>query len=655
MSTTFRETLADVKKYRELLEDQAREAVLEQVGDRIRLFIDARLNQTEDQLAEQQIGVTGPGGFPYQGEEVVADTSDLTGPEASTPPGVMQPVVATGDAVMGGTPAAGDDATVATVLDLDAVEAEAEVAASAPEVPFSEVPDTLPDTGPVGDAVLAQTEGEPSPEEIAADIGADELDVAATPEFDEDLVQIVEPETLVGAEEEEDEDVLTIDFDEEEDEDEDFITIDAAESTSPEARLARRLRRENSSAIGTEESGPDVYNQLSSVESLYAQLVESDDLVSQVKQLRMIQETLRENQTLRDAIKHDLAAGKVRVDEFRAIFNVSLSIEADLRKQLAIYESTRLDIVEDDAGSQVAAIVEIDDVIDHFGGGHVADKTVVRRNETTGPMTADEVVYETDLEVEDSATAELAESNNPQHKVLLEETNTMSDTRNEEYIEIDKNELREALKRLSRRRRLSEMEQPQAGDPGTPPEPLVNDGLGDSDACMDHVTDGDTLPDTAVTDDPTEVEAADYAKTSAGDKRPPAFEALERRVRKLERSLSEKNSALAEAKLANRKLMAAFKLTQKKGLTQEQKRSISKHLKNAKTVREVDLVFETIMEQIEASNKSAVNEAQTRAGASSRVATSSSPKKITEGKERRARTAAANPFARWQQLSGLDK
>jgi hypothetical protein len=120
---------------------------------------------------------------------------------------------------------------------------------------------------------------------------------------------------------------------------------------------------------------------------------------------------------------------------------------------------------------------------------------------------------------------------------------------------------------------------------------------------------------------------------------PKAFESLRRENADLRRKLQ-------EAKLVNRQLSHAIKLTQL-NLTMEQKRVAAGKLKEAKTVREADMVFEAFKASVEKGNNQTINEGRVRPGSSSRVTGSSSPK-LNESANR----SETDTFARWNQLAG---
>lgn len=641
--SSFKETLEDIRTYRSLLEENATREVLAQVKPRLKAYIDAKLNGEDARIDEQQIGVVGPGGFPYQNSQVTQGNT-LAPDEQSTV--VAQPVVSVDSVAVPNPNGTGAAVTpvIATmpveapstgvVLDLDAIEAEATAAAAMPEVP-TVTPPVAPISPVAPDAVV-----EPSGSEVVASAEAAGTDTNA---FDEDLIQVMDPEQLVNGGEEESDD-LEIEFDEEDEEEDssDYITIEpASESPAAKDRYDRRASHFESVVDVTGVTLAEINSHLSRVENLYTRIVETDDLFARMNQFETIQETLRENQTLRDAIKRALTAGTVGADAFKGLYEISLNIERDLRTKAAIYESTDIELVEDDAPlvtDKANPKTETNDVIADFGGGHVANAKVVQANPQTGPMKADTVVYELDMAKGAIPTSV--------HKTTtsLEETAMAGKTRNDEYIEIDREELAEALKRQFAKRKIRENAQAEAGDPGTPPTPRTKSGLGDSDASANLE---DVMGDSMVPDDGT-VEADGYAATSDGKKTPPAFESLKRENAQLRKDL-------AEAKLVNRKLVHAFKLSQIKGLTNEQKQSISKRLKEAKTIREADLVAETIKEQFEGQgNSNAMNEARVRTGASSRVTPSGAPsrKPLTEGA---GSNGGADQFARWNQLAGVRK
>ena len=153
----------------------------------------------------------------------------------------------------------------------------------------------------------------------------------------------------------------------------------------------------------------------------------------------------------------------------------------------------------------------------------------------------------------------------------------------------------------------------------------------------------------SLVDEPEEVVPDGEPGLAYGDyvdvnKTPPALEALQRRVAKLEGNLRDKDKVIAEHKLVNKKLMCAYQLAQHKDLTQEQRQNIAAQLKEAKTVREVELVFKTALAHIQGNSSTSVNEGRVRPGASSRVV-SSSPNQQTLNEN--------NVYGRWHQLANI--
>jgi hypothetical protein len=687
---SYKDILKDMKLQRESLEIKATNEVLEKVRPQIKKFLDDKLNGV---LNEQQLGVVGPGGFPYQGEPIQSQGISALDMKTNIV-GLNTPVVSQTNPLLAQSPEVTSMVVgappVPSVLDLDTLEMQANAAANVPlsmPVNTSNVPsmpladnsveadegsdeefdfmsfanDLMGDENSADNSKASATSGDlasslDTVEKVADNISNSDINSISD---EDDLIKIVDPESLVddGNEEESEEIVsdqstdvtdalntiedLSSNMEDEKDEDEDFITIDQTEESVSKDRKGKNIIAEkNGMAI----SSAYIHNQLNKVESLYSQLQETEDFFGRFVQLGKIQETLRENQTLREAVKQALNVGVIKSDVFSGIYEVSLTMDRNLRNLHTIYENTVLEIEEDkdskenskEEDSDEKLVLEITDIVNNFGNGHVANKSVIEKNEQTGTMKSDDVVYE-------NTESALVESGKMSRlKKLLEANKKMKGNRQEEVFEIDEKQLAEAVKRIQSKtaRRLQE-EKGAAGAPVAPPEPKTKASLGTSDAFMDHL---DTpLPAKSMVQDPEEVEAGDLAASVEMKAGPKAMESLRRENTELKKQL-------AEAKLINRKLVNAFQI---KGLnlSDKQKQVAAKQIKEAKTVREADTILEVFKSTAEGSETQTINEGRVRAGSSSRVVASGSPKQLNEG----AKNNAENPYARWQQLAQVKR
>lgn len=101
---------------------------------------------------------------------------------------------------------------------------------------------------------------------------------------------------------------------------------------------------------------------------------------------------------------------------------------------------------------------------------------------------------------------------------------------------------------------------------------------------------------------------------------------------------------LTESNLFNTKLVCTNKLLQNENLSKKQKAGIIERLDEAKSIREVQLVYESLVRTLQgATNKSALSESRVRGSAS--TTTRPSATLMTEGSE----------VDRWQQLAGIHK
>lgn len=117
--------------------------------------------------------------------------------------------------------------------------------------------------------------------------------------------------------------------------------------------------------------------------------------------------------------------------------------------------------------------------------------------------------------------------------------------------------------------------------------------------------------------------------------------------RPADKATQELRKKLAETNLFNAKLLFTNKLLQNEQLTARQKTQVIKQLDQAKTVREAKLVYESLANTMEGASKSAVNENRDRTviGSSSRTTSRASAQTLNEGYE----------AERWAKLAGINK
>jgi hypothetical protein len=110
----YEEALADVKKLKEVAEDNAKRALLEAVTPRIR-----------DLIENQLLGEMGMDELEADPDKVLTDVDDLTGsPEVSFEPAPMSPVPAAGDSMTSSAAISMPDEEGKVTLDLDALHAD---------------------------------------------------------------------------------------------------------------------------------------------------------------------------------------------------------------------------------------------------------------------------------------------------------------------------------------------------------------------------------------------------------------------------------------------------------------------------------------------------------------------------------------------------
>lgn len=146
-------------------------------------------------------------------------------------------------------------------------------------------------------------------------------------------------------------------------------------------------------------------------------------------------------------------------------------------------------------------------------------------------------------------------------------------------------------------------------------------------------------------------------KELADKRRGPAVKTMDETARKskaVESELAESRKEnegirkqLAEVNLLNSKLIHANKLLQREGLTRNQKVTVIDRLDEAASLREVKLIYESLIKAFEDDGQGTIKEGASRrpkaAGSSSRATVSSDRPVISEGTE----------TARWLELAGL--
>ena len=104
---------------------------------------------------------------------------------------------------------------------------------------------------------------------------------------------------------------------------------------------------------------------------------------------------------------------------------------------------------------------------------------------------------------------------------------------------------------------------------------------------------------------------------------------------------------LAETNLFNAKLLYTNKLLRAEQLTSRQKAQVTKQLEEAKTVREVTLLYESLIKTLAGPSKAPLREGNDRQvmGSASRATRPASTQALNEGYE----------TERWAQLAGITK
>ncbi len=643
------EALADIKKLREVSEKNAQRRLAEAATPRIKEFLDKKFSD----LTEQQLNAMGPEGFPYEDEAVKTQPG-------LAPAGVAQPVVGAGPADFGGTqtnvpvdsvavpqmgagalgasiPEVGESG-VGVLLDLDAVASEVDRLMNEPQVPLQGGQMGTPEN-PIEVNVNVQpdmsAQAAPMPLPVPA---VDELPLAPEEDdtlVDDDLVKMrAQGEVRDEPSEAEIQKNQNISPENDENEDENVIYIEPG-LTSESTGL----------------SFTDIFSQLSLIEEVVSSFESYSEPSKLVRSANAIQETVRDTKTLKKAIQDGLANQDLTSEQFIALYEVVSQIENSLK--FKVKEMSSIQFVVETAVAEPESVeepsseivFEISDVIRQFGGGHVVEKHNIEDSGTVGPMKQDEVVYEIDLRGEDKNNQEAILETNAQTNNL--EENTMA-RHEEEVIEISDAELRRALRQARLQEGADGEDLHHKADGGSQEDPTLP-ALGHADATE--------LLDPECCQTPEEVEAADLAGTSAAtraEKMPAgvheAFKKLRRKVSVLSTEKSELEGALAEARLTNAKLIHANKLIQERGLSLEAKRRVAKAIDKAESVREVKLVFNTIMEQI-GSTTANLKEGRVRAGASSRVAKSGS----AQGESAASPLNENADLARMRRLAGMNK
>lgn len=636
------EALADIKKLREVSEKNAQKRLAEAAAPRIKEFLDKKFAG----LTEQQLNSMGPEGFPYEDEPVITQPG-------MAPSGVSQPVVGVGQPTMspgqssvpvdsvavpqmgGGMPGAAvpEDGLdgVGVLLDLDAVAAEVNRLMNEPEVP----------TQSQGLGTLE------NPIEVNVNVSSDEEELLAPPApmgspveeeetdlVDDDLVKMMSKSDVGGPTlDVEEEKIEKNSLEDDENDDENVIYIEPG-LTSESAGLSFK----------------DVFSQLSKIQEVVDSLKSYSEPSKLVRSANAIQETVRDTKTLKKAIQDGLANQELTSEQFIALYEVVSQIENSLKSKVKEIGSMKFVVEapnekEQETKKASANIVfEISDIIRQFGGGHVVEKHTIEDSGTVGPMQQDEVVYEIDLRGEEKNNQEAILENNAQPNL---EENKMA-KHQEEIIEISDAELRRALRQARLQEGADGSDLHHRADGGSQEDPIVP-ALGDADP-TDLLEPGDVQQ-------PEEVEADGWAGTSTGSRSGKLPAGVHEAFRKLRRQLSvlqsEKNELegkLEEARLTNAKLIHANKLIQEKGLSLEAKRRVAKAIDQAESVREVKLVFNTIMEQIGSATAN-LKEGRVRAGTSSRV---TKPGSAT-GETQQSALNENSDLARMRRLAGMNK
>ena len=646
-----KEALADIKKLREVSEKNAQKKLAEAAAPRIKEFLDKKFAE----LTEQQLNAMGPEGFPYEGEPMKAAPG-------IAPPGVSQPVVAAGpfdlspsstsvqvdsiavpqmgSAIAQGTGVPGDtgSAGVGVLLDLDAVASEVDRLLNEPQVPVQEEPlgsDLKPlelnvtieksnEDGYSNSTKDQETQGTMESELLGGDEDEEEI------LLDDDLVKMA---SKSGTEEKKSSDLENNEkksLEDDENEDDNVIYIEPG------------LTKESASL-----SFEDVYTQLSNIEEVVSSFESYLEPSKLVRSANAIQETVRDTKTLKKAIQDGLANKDLTSEQFIALYEVVSQVENSLKSKVKEIENVQFAVKSADELKTIKEfeskiVLKISDMLDDFGGGHVIEKHMIEDSGVVGPMKQDEVVYEIDLRGEDTDNQEAILEINAQSNL---EEKKMAKHR-DEVIEISDAELRRALRQARLKEGAAGTDLHHKADGGTQEDPFL--------ASLGHADATDILDLDGVFD---EVEAEDLASTSTVSRKEKMPEGVHEAMKKLRRQVSlisdekrELQEKLEEARLTNAKLIHANKLIQDKGLSLEAKRRVAKAIDKAESVREVKLVFNTIMEQIGSATAN-LKEGRVRAGASSRVTKSGS----AQGESASGQLAENTDMARMRRLAGMKK
>jgi len=230
------------------------------------------------------------------------------------------------------------------------------------------------------------------------------------------------------------------------------------------------------------------------------------------------------------------------------------------------------------------------------------------------------------------------------------------DTDDDEMIEIDESEIRAELSRMRAVREAEARPDNRGMGPGDA------DSFGDGEEEGDPLTDIDVMSERSVSklrsvkqealrkgniklyrECRARIESLSRVSPISRDRARPANIAA-KRVSSASRHLSEARTQLAEANLNNAQLAYANKLLLRGDLSNSQKRDSLARLSRAKTVREVKVIFESVVSLLD--SRSTLSESRTmhrHNGAASRT-TGSSSSTITESVD----------AARWSLLAGLN-
>lgn len=621
--SVYKETIADIKKIRELAEKSAYKKLAEEAAPRIKSLIDKKINS----INEQQLNALDPAGFPYETEQISApgnmqipsvnNTQQLNVPVNSVAVPQINSQMAFSQSIPQEQPQG-----PGVLLDLDAVAAEIMRLMSTPEVPREQAL-------PVNTAAAAPLETVLDTEEVV-NSEMNVLDSESGEGNEDDVIKFMD-KTKSDSET----------FNQEQEEKLE-LPVSSEESDKNVIYIEPDLRKESKSFDIME-----TLNRLGGIEQFAVSFIEDSEPLTLVKSVKKAEGTLRDLKTLKEEIKNGFAQGNIESKHFSGLYEISSHLEEKINEKISKLNSVEFSLEDAKGGDSKIQkterknetfILEIDEkALSAFGGGKKVHKKEILKNKQTGTMKSNKVVYEFELEE--------GKKDQKTDNKLMEESEMARRLKDDEVLEISEADLLRALKGARLNEQVNGEEMHFETDGGDQPDPAVDDELGDEllallepeDVAVHELEDGGDYAETAT------MPRADKAVAEL----PPAMASqLRHEVAQLRKANKELTGKLDEAMLTNAKLIHANKFIYNKNLTLEEKRKVARMFDRAETIRDVEFVASTLSENFSVGAKATtLKEGQVRPGASSRVTTSAAPAQSNDNTE----------LQRMRELAGIRK